>query len=179
MSGAALTRPRKPDGFSVWGGGEPDAWAELLHPSEGAPAARAGGAGRVATLLKFLFRRACAYGVLAFERFEVAVFKLDGQFFAYLNPCPHMGGPACQGKMMAKVEEIIADDRTSKGMSFSKTKMHVVCPWHGYEFDIRTGVHPENPQARLRKMAMAVSGDDVIIGLPDVGQHAKQAAQPT
>jgi nitrite reductase/ring-hydroxylating ferredoxin subunit len=64
-------------------------------------------------------------------------------------------------------------------MSFSKTKMHVVCPWHGYEFDIRTGVHPGNPQARLRKIAIAVSGDDVIIGLPDVGQHAKQAAQPT
>jgi len=117
--------------------------------------------------------------VVACERFEVAVFKLDGEFFAYFNQCPHMGGPACQGKMIAKVEEIIAEDRSSKGMMFSKTKMHVVCPWHGYEFDIRTGVHPGNPRAQLRKIKIAVSGDDVIIELPDVGEHAKQRAEPT
>ena len=117
--------------------------------------------------------------LIGFENFEVAVFKLDGEFFAYLNHCPHMGGPACQGKMIAKVEEIIAEDRTSKGMMFSKTKMHVVCPWHGYEFDIRTGVHPGNPRAQLRKIKIAVSGDDVIIELPDVGEHAKQRAEPT
>ncbi len=79
--------------------------------------------------------------IVGFEHFEVAVFKLDGEFYAYLNHCPHMGGPACQGKMIAKVEEIIAEDRTSKGMTFSKSKLHVVCPWHGFEFDIRTGVH--------------------------------------
>jgi len=91
--------------------------------------------------------------VIAFDRFEVAVFKLDGSFYAYLNHCPHMGGPVCQGKMIAKVDEIIADDRTSKGMAFSKTRMHIVCPWHGYEFDIRTGVHPGNARARLRKVA--------------------------
>ena len=117
--------------------------------------------------------------IFAFERFEVAVFKLDGQFFAYLNQCPHMGGPACQGKMMAKVDEIIAGDRTSKGMAFSRTKMHVVCPWHGYEFDIRTGVHPGNPRAQLRKVAIAVSGDDLVIGLPDVAERSRQGAQPT
>ena len=66
--------------------------------------------------------------IIAFERFEVGVFKLDSEFFAYLNQCPHAGGPACQGKMIAKVEEIIAEDRTSQGMMFSKTKMHVVLP---------------------------------------------------
>ena len=42
-------------------------------------------------------------------------------------------------------------------MIFSKTKLHVVCPWHGFEFDIRTGVHPGNSKARLRKMKVAVS----------------------
>ena len=60
--------------------------------------------------------------IIGFENFEVAVFKLGGEFFAYLNHCPHMGGPACQGKMIAKVEEVIAPDRTSKGMIFSKTQ---------------------------------------------------------
>ena len=105
--------------------------------------------------------------LIGFETFEVGVFKLGGEFFAYLNHCPHMGGPACQGKIIAKVEEIIAEDRTSKGMAFSKTKMHVVCPWHGFEFDIRTGVHPGNPRARLRKIKVAVAGGEVVLTVPD------------
>jgi nitrite reductase/ring-hydroxylating ferredoxin subunit len=110
--------------------------------------------------------------VIGFEGFEVAVFKLDGEFFAYLNQCPHMGGPACQGKMIAKVEEIIAEDRTSRGMAFSKTRLHVVCPWHGFEFDIRTGVHPGNPRARLRKIDVAISDGEVMIKVPDARERA-------
>ena len=107
----------------------------------------------------------------ASSNFEVAVFKLGGEFYAYLNHCPHMGGPACQGKMIAKVEEVIADDRTSKGMMFSKSKLHVVCPWHGFEFDIRTGIHPGNPKARLRKIKVAVSDGDVVVTVPDAREH--------
>ena len=110
--------------------------------------------------------------IIGFDRFEVAVFKLDGEFFAYLNQCPHMGGPACQGKMLAKVEEVIADDKTSKGMAFSKTRMHVVCPWHGFEFDIRTGIHPGNPRARLRTMDVRVSDGDVLVTVPDTREAA-------
>ena len=61
---------------------------------------------------------------------EVGVFKLGDEFFAYENICPHLGGPACQGKIIAKVEEVVADDRTSKGLKFSETKINMVCPWH-------------------------------------------------
>ena len=102
---------------------------------------------------------------------EVGVFNLGGEFFAYENVCPHIGGPACQGKIIAKVEEIIAEDRTSKGMAFSKEKLHVVCPWHGFEFDIRTGIHPGNPKARLRKIKVAVNDGDVVITVPDAREH--------
>ena len=112
--------------------------------------------------------------IVGFGNFEVGVFKLDGEFYAYLNLCPHMGGPVCQGKMIAKVEEIIADDRTSRGMAFSKTKLHVVCPWHAFEFDIRTGVHPGNARMRLRKINVALSGGDVIVTVPDARSEAAE-----
>jgi nitrite reductase/ring-hydroxylating ferredoxin subunit len=109
--------------------------------------------------------------VVAFENFEVGVFKLGGEFYAYLNLCPHMGGPACQGKIIAKVDEIIAADRTSKGMAFSKTQTNVVCPWHGYEFDIRTGRHAGNSRMRLRPMKVTVSGGEVIVTVPDARER--------
>jgi nitrite reductase/ring-hydroxylating ferredoxin subunit len=109
--------------------------------------------------------------IIESEGIEVGVFKLGGEFFAYANHCPHMGGPACQGKMMPQVEEVIADDRTSKGMAFSKTQMNIVCPWHGFEFNMRTGIHPGNPKMRLRPIKVHVADGDVIVSLPDVRER--------
>jgi nitrite reductase/ring-hydroxylating ferredoxin subunit len=105
--------------------------------------------------------------IIESEGMEIGVFRLGDEFFAYANICPHMGGPACQGKMIAKVDEVLAADRTSTGMAFSKSHMHVVCPWHGFEYDIRTGRHPGNPTLRLRPVKVRVSEDgDVIVGFP-------------
>ena len=55
----------------------------------------------------------------------------EGEFYAYSNFCLHQGGPACEGLTIAKVEERMRPDKTSKGLYFSDTEMHFVCPWHG------------------------------------------------
>jgi len=70
---------------------------------------------------------------------EIGVFKEEGQYYAYSNICLHQGGPACEGLIIAKVEERIMPDKTSRGLYFSDTERHFVCPWHGYEYDIKTG----------------------------------------
>jgi nitrite reductase/ring-hydroxylating ferredoxin subunit len=110
---------------------------------------------------------------------EVGVFKLGGEFFAYENVCPHIGGPACQGKIIAKVEEVVAEDRTSKGFAFSKTKINIVCPWHGFEFDIRTGRHHGNPRYRLKPIKVRIEGADVIVSLPEEKKTQNVTIQPT
>ena len=74
--------------------------------------------------------------VVEVDGIAVGVFCLDGKFTAYENVCPHMGGPVCQGKIIARVQELIAADKTSLGLAFSKDQTNVACPWHGYEFDI-------------------------------------------
>ena len=104
--------------------------------------------------------------IIAVAGVEVGVFKLDGEFRAYENVCPHMGGPACQGKVIPKVEEVITGQRTSGGLEFSKTRINVVCPWHGYEFDIRTGRHAGHSKYRLRAVKVRVEDGDVIVTLP-------------
>ena len=70
---------------------------------------------------------------------EIGVFRENGTFYAYSNYCLHQGGPACEGLTIAKVEERIMPDKTSKGLYFSETDLNFVCPWHGYEYDIKTG----------------------------------------
>ena len=98
---------------------------------------------------------------------EVGVFCRNGKFTAFENVCPHMGGPVCQGKIIARVQELIADDKTSLGLAFSKDQTNVACPWHGYEFDISTGLHQGNPRMRLQPVMIKVVDGDVVITLPE------------
>jgi nitrite reductase/ring-hydroxylating ferredoxin subunit len=98
---------------------------------------------------------------------EVGVFCRNGKFTAFENVCPHMGGPVCQGKIIPRVQELIADDKTSLGFAFSKTQTNVACPWHGYEFDIRTGQHQGHPRMRLRPVKIEIVDGDLVITLPE------------
>lgn len=97
---------------------------------------------------------------------EIGVFRLGDEIFAYLNSCPHLDGPVCQGKILPLALEAVADDLTSSGRVFSKTQMNVICPWHGFEFDIRTGEHPTNKRIKLRKVKAQVVDGDIYVAPP-------------
>lgn len=101
------------------------------------------------------------------EGVEIGVFKLADGFVAYLNRCPHLGGPVCQGLIMPRVEEVVAPDRTSKGMAFSETRRNVICPWHGYEYDIATGQHQGGSSFRLKKLELSIEGEEIRIAVPE------------
>ena len=94
---------------------------------------------------------------------EIGVFRHGGQYFAYSNFCLHQGGPACEGLTIAKVEERIMPDKTSKGLYFSDTELHFVCPWHGYEYDIKTGECAGNRALRLRSFPVVRRGTDIFV----------------
>jgi nitrite reductase/ring-hydroxylating ferredoxin subunit len=105
--------------------------------------------------------------VVEVEGVSVGVFCRDGKFTAFENVCPHMGGPVCRGKIIARVEELIGEDKTSLGLAFSKDQTNVACPWHGYEFDISTGRHQGNPRLRLRPVTIEVVDGDLLVTLPE------------
>lgn len=94
---------------------------------------------------------------------EVGIYYLDGRFHAYENICPHMGGPVCLGQIIPKVDEDIASDGSSCGMRFSGTQTNIVCPWHGYEFDIVTGAHPGDPKVRMRRIEVEEVDDRLVV----------------
>ena len=76
----------------------------------------------------------------------VVVFNLGGEFFALNNRCPHKGGSLCQGVTTSVVESAEPGEyRTSRPGEIIR------CPWHSWEFDIRTGkswCDPETVKAR-------------------------------
>jgi nitrite reductase/ring-hydroxylating ferredoxin subunit len=94
---------------------------------------------------------------------EIGVFREHGTFYAYSNYCLHQGGPACEGLTIAKVEERLMPDKTSKGLYFSDTELHFVCPWHGYEYDMKTGECVSDRKLKLRKYEVIQKGDEVYV----------------
>jgi nitrite reductase/ring-hydroxylating ferredoxin subunit len=94
---------------------------------------------------------------------EIGVFKHGGQFYAYSNFCLHQGGPACEGLTIAKVEERLRPDKTSQGLYFSETDMNFVCPWHGMEYDMKTGECISNRKMKLKKYQVVQKGDEVYV----------------
>ncbi len=101
--------------------------------------------------------------VIVKDALEIGVFRVNGNFYAYENHCAHQGGPVCQGQLFQRVEENLAPDRTSLGMKFSEEHTHIVCPWHGYEYDIETGAFPANRKMRLRKFEVTLRDGDVYV----------------
>ena len=100
---------------------------------------------------------------------EIGVFRVGEEFFAWRNFCPHQGGPICQGRIFSLVLENIDLNMESHGRVYDDEKVNVVCPWHGLEFDIRTGKHPGNPEMALDPIAVQVDGGSGYLLVEDLG----------
>src|SRR5712691_11719322 len=92
---------------------------------------------------------------------EIGVFHWQGNFYAYQNLCLHQGGPCCEGIIMHKVEDVLGPDKTWLGQKFSTDEAHFVCPWHGYEYDIKTGECAGNRKLRLKSYRVVRRDQDV------------------
>ena len=79
-------------------------------------------------------------GVLALAGdVEVGVFRMDGQLRAYENRCRHQGGPVCTGEILGRYEAVVNADGTIAGERFVDSEPRLVCPWHGWEYDLAIG----------------------------------------
>ena len=74
----------------------------------------------------------------------VALYNVDGEFFALDGVCPHNGGPLGKGKLDGCL---------------------VSCPWHGWQFDVRSGQSQLSATIQQPNFATRVDGDDVMIQL--------------
>ena len=100
----------------------------------------------------------------------LGIFRVDGLLYAYENTCPHQGGPVCQGLVIPAVRELLTEDQAATGYAFDESEMRIVCPWHGYEFDIRTGVHPTDKRVRLRRISVRVVDGEVFVTVPQTAE---------
>jgi nitrite reductase/ring-hydroxylating ferredoxin subunit len=76
---------------------------------------------------------------------NVVLYNVGGELFASADACPHQGSPLSAGDLCDGV---------------------VMCPFHAWEFDVRTGECVSLPEARpLRRYEVVVEGDVVKVAL--------------
>lgn len=96
---------------------------------------------------------------------EIGVIFHGGVYYAYRNLCPHQGGPACEGLKMPQVVERIGDKGIYLGQEFNNEDMHIVCPWHGWEFHLKDGTHVIDRRHRLKKYNVIERGDEIYVSV--------------
>jgi nitrite reductase/ring-hydroxylating ferredoxin subunit len=80
-----------------------------------------------------------------FEGRVYAFFNVAGQIWAIDGICPHQGGPLADGSLEGTT---------------------VTCPWHGWQFDVRTGKTPLGPKIKQAVYEVKIDGQDVLVAVP-------------
>lgn len=92
---------------------------------------------------------------------EIGIFNVGGEFYALANRCPHEGGSLCEGFVTG-----IARSDGPNNYRIDRKGEFLRCPWHGWEFDIRTGQSWCDPQTvRIRQFSVKVEhGEELVKG---------------
>jgi nitrite reductase/ring-hydroxylating ferredoxin subunit len=92
---------------------------------------------------------------------EIGIFNVEGEYFAVGNRCPHEGASLCKGRLVG-----LAESSEPGSYQFSRRGELLRCPWHGWEFDLRTGKSRCEPdRTRVRSFDLKVeSGGSLVEG---------------
>jgi len=97
---------------------------------------------------------------------DIVVFEMQGDYYALLNRCPHEGGGLCHGDRVGIVEADMPGE-----YRFSRAGEMVKCPWHGWEFDIRTGQSWSDPRRTfVKKYPVSVEPGTELVKGPYVAE---------
>jgi nitrite reductase/ring-hydroxylating ferredoxin subunit len=75
---------------------------------------------------------------------QIALANVDGELCAVQGHCLHLQGPLGEGRLEGTV---------------------LTCPWHGWQYDVRTGENEFDRAIRLRTYPVQVENGDVQVGI--------------
>ncbi len=104
-------------------------------------------------------------------RWGVGVFNVHGRYYALNNYCPHAGGPVCAGDVTGTTQAV-----GPYKVEWVRQGEVVVCPWHGWEFDIASGRTVTDPKRSVRTYPVRVENGLVILETHDAAPAARDAS---
>lgn len=92
------------------------------------------------------------------EGIEIAVFRIDGEYYALANFCPHQSGPLCEGPVRHTFRG------STDGWSYEREDDQVIaCPWHGWRFNVKSGKSVDAEEYSIPKYDVVVENGDVFV----------------
>ena len=101
--------------------------------------------------------------VMSCDGTEIGVFMTGGELVAWHNECPHRFGPVCQGRIYKRVLEPVDENGQTRTLSYDENVANIVCSWHGYEFDLKTGINQGHAKYRLRPAKLEEKDGEVYV----------------
>jgi 3-phenylpropionate/trans-cinnamate dioxygenase ferredoxin subunit len=91
---------------------------------------------------------------------EIGLFNVNGHYYALRNVCPHKGAPLCRGKIRPLVVSAgvgqVGHEREGEILK---------CPWHLWEFDLKTGQALYDDNLRVKTYPVVQEGDEIVLYL--------------
>jgi nitrite reductase/ring-hydroxylating ferredoxin subunit len=100
---------------------------------------------------------------------SIGVYNIGGEFFALRNRCPHQGAALCEGRVSGLISSTTPGEYV-----YTRPGEIVRCPWHGWEYDIRTGQSWFDPRSvRVRAYEVSVAPGAELVSEPGMEGFAK------
>jgi nitrite reductase (NADH) small subunit len=96
--------------------------------------------------------------VIMIDGRSIGVFNVKGEFYALRNQCPHRSGPLCKGRLRPLV---LPADGTQ--LAYDREGEILKCPWHQWEFDIKTGQALYDAKLRVKTYGVVQEGEEVVL----------------
>lgn len=106
------------------------------------------------------------YKIVEVEGRSIGVYNVKGTYYAIHNYCPHQGAELCRGPVCGTTLESPVFEYI-----YGRDQEIVRCPWHGWEFDLKTGKSLFSERVRTRNYRVEVIDGTVGIILGNVKEE--------
>ncbi len=94
---------------------------------------------------------------------RLVLVRNDDTFYAMRDVCPHQGASLSSGKISGTPVPCLPGEE----IRFHRTGEILICPWHGWEFDLKAGHALAAPlRGRLQTFPVRIDNDRVIVEVP-------------
>lgn len=108
-----------------------------------------------------------AFKIVQIGQISIGVYNVKGEYYAVHNYCPHQGAELCKGHVCGTTLESEVYQ-----FIYGRDEEILRCPWHGWEFDIKTGKSLFSDKVRTRSYPVIVENGliCVILGRQNIGK---------
>lgn len=103
--------------------------------------------------------------VTELEGREIGVFRVGDEYVAHLNWCLHQSGPCCEGPTTGTIEATFDRDTLEQTLTYVRDGEVLNCPWHGWEYDIKTGECLSRQGLALPSYPVRVEDGEIVVSL--------------